>query len=378
MSVIISDLKQLIKREKSFLVQLILIQAVSIFGILFASGAVINNYMADRESPYGSLSFSLSFGNHKVTINELSDTIDDLFSKKYKNLFNCVNVGLRVPNEAGGMDYVTTFYKIKNGRYGVAFIDERMSKDIGWGRYFTDEDMNSDVPMAVTFNVDSDVYVRNGTEYEIIGRRNQDSDNASSLIELNERYIYMQPAALLDEKVSSLNFGVKRILNSREKKKIINAFENAVGDKVTMSYRYNDTGDKEAIYKAVFISGVMIIFALLGTLVIMYIYLLSKRRNRLAVWRLVGCNKNKTLFFFLSELFIVAEFSLILGLISFRLCRFFFFDKTYKYMQVTLTPVNVFAVFAIISCFILIVSATIAAATRRISVKELLRGGSGK
>ena len=378
MSVIISDLKQLIKKEKAFLVQLILIQAVSIFGILFASGAVINNYMVDRESPHGSLSFILNFGEHKITVSELSDTIDDLFSKKYKNLFNCVNVGFRVPNEEGGMDYVGTFYKIKNGKYGVAFIDERMSKDIAWGRYFTDEDMNSDVPMAVTFNVSSDVFVRNGIEYEIIGKRNQDSNNAKSVIEVGERYIYLQPTAFLDEKVSSVSFGVKRILNSREKKKIISAFEKAIGDKVTMSYRYDDTEDKEAIFKAVFISGVMIVFALLGTLIIMYIYLLSKRRNRLAVWRLVGCNKNKTVLIILLELFIEAEFSLLLGVVSFRLCRFMFLDKAYKYMPVTLTPLNVFAVFAIMSCFILVISAVLAAATRRITVKELLRGDGAK
>ena len=215
-------------------------------------------------------------------------------------------------------------------------------------------------------------------KYEIIGKRNQDSNNAKSVIEVGERYIYLQPTAFLDEKVSSVSFGVKRILNSREKKKIISAFEKAIGDKVTMSYRYDDTEDKEAIFKAVFISGVMIVFALLGTLIIMYIYLLSKRRNRLAVWRLVGCNKNKTVLIILLELFIEAEFSLLLGVVSFRLCRFLFLDKAYKYMPVTLTPLNVFAVFAIMSCFILVISAVLAAATRRITVKELLRGDGAK
>ena len=66
MSVILNDIKQLWKKEKAFLFQLVLIHVISIFGILFVAGVMINNYMVDRETPFGTLAFSLDFGDNPV------------------------------------------------------------------------------------------------------------------------------------------------------------------------------------------------------------------------------------------------------------------------------------------------------------------------
>ena len=376
MSVIISDFKQLIKKEKGFLIQLILIQAVSLFGVLFVAGVVINNYNVDRETPYGTLAFSLDFGERSVKVSELEETFKSLFSKEKGNIINSISISSYEANEYGGLDSYLTSFRIKDGKYVTASTSGDQEDELISGRFFSDPDYDSEENLAVTLNVDEDIYVKNGVEYKIIGKMDTEMPGWQSLIETNYRNIYLQPKAMENEEISFLTIGIKRILRASEKKEIIKKFEKVVGGKVEMLYQDENTDEKRAIYKSIFISGTMIVFALLGTLIIMYIYLLSKRRNRLAVWRLVGCDKNKTVLIFLLELFIVAEFALLLGVVSFRLCRFFFLDNAYKYMEVTLTPINVLAVFIIISCFILIVSAVLAFATRRITVKELLRGGS--
>ncbi|MBP3237812.1 MAG: FtsX-like permease family protein [Lachnospiraceae bacterium] len=375
MSTVLSDIKHLLKKEKAFLFQLVLIQAISIFGILFVAGALINNYMVDRETPYGTLAFSLDFGENKIKCGELKNIVTSMFGKEFNSVVTYASLGINEPNSIGGYDSIYSSFSIIDGKYIVGKTGENVEEDIIWGRFFNDDDFNNGKQTAVTLNYDGDVFVRNGKEYEIIGKRSTEGSGSIGLVEDHMRLFYLPPEAMNEEEIFFCSFGVKRILTSKEKNKIIKAFEDITGGEVNMLYEEENTEEKRAIFKTIFMSGGLIVFALVGTLLIMYIYLFSNRRNRIAVWRLVGCNKNKTYRIFLAELIIIAESSLLIGTLCFYLCRFLILDNTYKYMEVTLTPLNVAVVFALLSLFIVSVCAALSFNAYKISIKELMREG---
>ncbi|MBR6273750.1 MAG: ABC transporter permease [Lachnospiraceae bacterium] len=372
MSVILNDIKQLWKKEKAFLFQLVLIHVISIFGILFVAGVMINNYMVDRETPFGTLAFSLDFGDNPVKCAELKETVSDMFDKM--GLFTGATYGISYINEKGAYDELFCSFSMKNGKYKPINSSDLLE----WGRYFSDEDYNSEVPMAVTLNVDSETYIRNGVEYQIIGKKDANVPGYENYVKDNYRQICVQPRAMDDEEISFCSFGVKRILSSKEQKKIVNAFEKVVGGNIKMYYQEENTAEKKAILKSVFISGGLIVFSLIGTLFVMYIYMFSKRRNRLAIWRLVGCSKKSMYVLFLFELYIVVLLSLAVGTILFYLCRFLFLDSIYKYMAFTLTPINVLVVFLLLSFVIFVVSSVLSFSTQSITIKELLRKERGR
>ena len=187
--------------------------------------------------------------------------------------------------------------------------------------------------------------------------------------------VFCQPKMLSGEKIRSVAFETNRILTSREKKTIKKILEKTTGGPVELIIQEDVTNEKKAVFNSILISGGLIIFSLVGTLIILFIYMLSKRRKRLAIWRLVGCSRVKTSITFMIELFIIAELSLLSGLVVFYVCRFVILDSVYKYMRFVLTKENVAVVFGILSGFIFLVCFSLALAAQRITIKELLSEG---
>ena len=171
MSLIFSDLKHLIRKEKYFLIQIMSLHMISFYLIMFIFDALLNNYMVSQETENGTLSYNVDFNGYDVLYEEIENVFFEMNSGKYGNLIKQITVSNYIVFDDFFYNVFSPF-KIKGNQYvfGNTF-DKYVVPQLSEGRMFTPEEFNSDEKVTISMFFDENVWNFDGQVYSVIGKR---------------------------------------------------------------------------------------------------------------------------------------------------------------------------------------------------------------
>ena len=348
MKTVLLNLRELLKNKPLFLGLLVLVQAISAFCLMFIIGVIINNKLFIGRSTYYDACYVYLSDESELTYGEVEDTVFYI----YDEILEGAGANLIIQTSSYEKQMITTQVIPENGKYKAATdMRDLIPMQLVRGRGFTDEDMNSDIPMAILANVDTDELTLYDRKAEIIG-----SCGFHPLF--TEKELYVNPAALKDAKLVNLYIRFDRYITEEENDQMIEAL-----DKVMAGHYewYNeampeDEGDYKAVLKGVILSCAMIGIVLVGTLGIIMNHILQDRRYKLSVFRLTGCSVIHTAKLLIVEMMAITIPSLVLGLGAFYLAQVNKLQQIYPYMKVYLNEKTYLLLFAGLTMLILLFS----------------------
>ncbi|MBP3237970.1 MAG: hypothetical protein J6M24_02625 [Lachnospiraceae bacterium] len=377
MSLITSDFIQLIKKEKIFLIQILLLHMIAIYFIMFIFDAMLNNYMVSQESEDGTLKYNFDLYENDVYFDEIEDAFFELYSGKYGKLVKQITVSDISSGEA--IVLVFSAFKIKDGKYdfGITF-DKIISSQILQGRNFTADEFDSDEKKTISMYFEGDTFVYENEEYSVIGKRavNQGGyEDSEGAVPLN--VFVIPPRCFKGHIISDCALSTARILTAKEKNEIRKIFEKKIPGRFDFQFQSEDSKEKLSVIKTSFIAGGLIVFSVIGALIIIYVYNFSKRRKKFAIWRLTGLSKKKTISIIVVELSVLSGVGLLTGMLVFAVNCNGFIGKLYKYTETVMTAkVDMCFLFGLF-LLVMMMNVMISVYVTRVSVREMLNDKRG-
>ncbi|MBP3238736.1 MAG: FtsX-like permease family protein [Lachnospiraceae bacterium] len=373
MSLIFSDLKHLIRKEKYFLIQIMSLHMISFYLIMFIFDALLNNYMVSQETENGTLSYNVDFNGYDVLYEEIENVFFEMNSGKYGNLIKQITVSNYIVFDDFFYNVFSPF-KIKGNQYvfGNTF-DKYVVPQLSEGRMFTPEEFNSDEKVTISMFFDENVWNFDGQVYSVIGKRKTNQEGYEDGEGAIPYSVFIIPPRCFEGHIiSDCTINTARILTSKETDGIKALFEEKIPDRFELRFQSENSEEKLAVIKTAFAAGGLIIFAAVGALIIIYAYYFAKRKKRFAVWRFVGLSRNKTILAIVCELTIITAVSLLVGLLLFVVSCKKFISGLYKYTEYLMTA-KVAALFFIgIFSLLLIINIGISVFASRVKVREML------
>ena len=323
MRIIYQNLRELAKKQPLFLCLLVAVQAIAIFCLAFIIGVIINNKLFMERSDWkNAVNINLNVDSG-ITYADLEEALfyisDEVLSGVETNLFVMT-----------GYDRIeiTADIIIENGKYKAGNdLKELVPLQLVSGRTFTDEDMNSSVPMAIIGNLEETEYEIQGKNLEIIGSVGFHEFFSSAVL-------YVNPVALENLNLISINIYFGRYITEEQNQQIIEKLDEVMAGKYNF-YNGNiaeEHKDADAAMKAVILACVLIGLILVGTIGIILNHILHERAYKLSVFRLTGCSSMRSLGIFLGELLMISIPSLLMGLGVFVVVQKKWLESIYPYM----------------------------------------------
>lgn len=323
MRIIYQNLRELAKKQPLFLCLLAAVQAIAIFCLAFIIGVIINNKLFMERSDWkNSINIILNVDSG-ITYADLEETLFYISEE----VLSGIKAELYVSTYYDRIE-VSTEVSIENGEYKAGIdIKELVPLQLVSGRTFTDDDMNSSVPMAITGNLEETEFAINGKELEIIG-------SVGFHDFFTEALLYVNPAAIKDLKLAGICIYFGRYITEEQNQQIIEQLDEVMAGK----YDYHNGNiaeehkDADAAMKAVILACVLIGLILVGTIGIILNHILHERAYKLSVFRLTGCSSMRSLGIFLGELLMISIPSLLTGLGVFVVVQKKWLESIYPYM----------------------------------------------
>lgn len=374
---ILNNLKHMWRQERFFLTLICLIQAFAVFSMLFMGIVIKNNALVANERTYETLTVYVRF-TEDVTYSEIKQMCFDISEGKYKGLVEEFKLYSVAPPENEKIAHISllSFFGIEDGKYTAGkTATEFHSKSLKSGRIISDDEMNSDAHVALTIDYPYDTISIFGEEYEVVGALTRSLDEENTDAENNEYYsdVFVTPAILENAGLNSLEIGLNRILVEAEQNYITDFLDSAVPGRYEITFGKVSDVDMEAALKTTNLTQVFSVLVVAGALLMIYVYIFTKRRYRMAVWRLTGCSRVRSGLITFGEIIVTSVFSLALGSALFVLLAKTVLIKIYKYIPGLLTKEYVVSNNAILLAVIVALALVLAVKCSDKSIRRMLK-----
>ncbi len=365
MSLIWLNLRSLWKQQKFFFLLLVFVQAVCAFSMLFVVGVIINNRLM-KTITFTDKVLGIGFHSEPVTYGELEENFLDLFDGSLRTAIDELEIVAEVYDKDIESYHVWARVYVKDRRYlpGV-FYNEIMATQIGSGRAFTEEELNSEDCKAILARWPYEEVVINGEQYEVIGNR-MVSDTSS----VN---VLVPPKKLRNLELYVIRIRLRRFLTTEEEQQIQEALDSVIPGRYSIDEASKaGVGDLKASLQAGILACVLMGIVLSGTLAMMYLHVIDKRKYKMAVFRLTGSSAWKSLKLLLGEMLLLTIPSVVLGMALFYLAQRSKLEYLYPYMQTYLNREMYAKIFLGLIVFLTVFLFAIAAIKSMVSVKRQL------
>lgn len=325
--ILLKQLRGLFKEKMNFAIILITIQVVVMFSILFLAGVIVNNANTVNEEAYKTLSINIFFED-EINFNQLEDTLKTMSTKMPRAIQEFV-LYTSVPS-AKMLDVSISVYSaasIKDGRWVSGPTHQRETRILSNGRIFTEEEINSNKPVAVTTNYDVNErgpLILDGQEFEIIGELyNRDVGDIVSV-----------PLKSLGEiNIQSLSIDTSSILNDSQFKVITDELDKVAAGKYTYIRNLGKVPNAQSLARTIIGGSVFMLLTVIGTIILIFSYMIKKSSYRLGVWKLLGCGHIRAAAIYTLEMASVTLPSIIVGAIIFIILKEVYLVELYPYME---------------------------------------------
>ena len=323
MKLIILNIRNLWKDQKLFLLIIILVQALCAFCLTFIIGVMINNnkFIGFRliDTMYINIETMIKY-------KEIEEELKDLIDVKLDGIVDdMLVVGVVADEKASeGLLNVWTQVTVENGKYVAGtYMQDIMFMQTKSGRILTEEELNSNTPVAVIADYPSNEIKINSIDYNVIGVR--EGTGVST--------VFISPINLRDIGVCAVELYVNRFITPEEYQLVIETFDEVIPNGYTIQENRESEGDEKSLMKTILLSCVLIGVVLTGTLVIVYQHIMDKRNFKLAVFRLVGCSRIRSVGLLVVEMLMISIPSLLLGFGLFKWLQERYLEGVYPYMD---------------------------------------------
>lgn len=229
-----------------------------------------------------------------VTKAEIENCLSQISSNTYNNvefIWVMSNIDDRL---------VDSRFKFKNNMYesySVMLDNIKSSGIYVRGRYFTDSEYNSGTPLLLI-------------SQDLVDETNQFTlqDNLFDVVTVVKMSQYIEAVftALNDETVvQQFTFIFKKPPSLSQYNEINEVFSSNLGNRVNIHEMEPFYEEDYWLYNTIMLASVLIALVASINLIILYQYILMKRKKSLAIFMLCGCKKRKAVFLYLSESLIV-------------------------------------------------------------------------
>lgn len=361
-SLAFKNFKNSFARNKSIYTLLIVSQLVGVMIIFFVYGIYTGYNASLQEIDIDSKQLYAQFdGVEDSYLDELRPIMDELY-KPFEKYVDYTFLGLSY-NE--GM--LSTYYEYREGEYHIAssLLDNGKSDENG--RYFDDSEyVKGD---KVLFGSDREVgeYLDiNGEKFLVVG--NWEDKNLNRVIEVPVS------AAPGDTNLYVLVINFERLPRQAEYNHFKETLEATFGDRVNV--REFDVKDMEQLIS---INSIITISVIIGVLValdtvLIYSYIISKRRKDMAIFGIVGAKRRQR--FLINQIEIMA-LSVIVAVLGYVIFRFGFQDFVVEFCDISVELYNdkvygIMMIGYIVSVFVITYIATFI--NTRKNIVRMLRG----
>ena len=361
-SLAFKNFKNSFVRNKSIYTLLIVSQLVGVMIIFFVYGIYTGYNASLQEIDVDSKMLYAEFDSSKdSTLDELRAIMDKLY-KPFEKYVDYTFLGLA---DSKGM--LCTYYEYRDGEYHIASSLLKNQNSDEDGRYFDNSEyVRGD---KVLFGSDKEVgeYLDiNGEQFLVVG--NRADEHLSHVIEVpvtaapGDTYLY----------VLVINF--ERLPRQAEYEHFKNTLEETFGNRVIV--RAFDVKDMEQLIS---INSIIIISVIIGVLValdtvLIYSYIIGKRRKDMAIFGIVGAKRGHR---FLINQIEIMSLSVMVAIFGYAIFRFGFQDFVVEFcdISVELYSDKVYGIMMIgymVSVFIISYIATFV--NTRKNILKMLRG----
>lgn len=305
-SLALKNFKNAFSRNKSIYILLIASQLVGVMIIFFVYGIYTGYNASLQEMDIDYMQLYAQFdGVEDCSLDELRPIMDGLY-KPFEKYVDYTFLGLSY-NE--GM--LCTYYEYREGEYHIASSLLDNGKTDENGRYFDDSEyVRGD---KVLFGTDKEVgeyFDINGEKFLVVG--NWEDKNLSRVIEVPVS------AAPGDANLYVLVINFERLPRQAEYNHFKETLKETFGDRVSVkAFDVKDTEQLISINSIITISIIIGVLVALDT-VLIYSYIISKRRKDMAVFGIVGAKRRQR--FLINQIEIMA-LSVIVALVGYAVFR---------------------------------------------------------
>ena len=366
----IKYIKHMWTYEKGFFILIILVQAIACFAMLFSGVVLKNNAYTSREDEYETTKVYVTF-TEELTYEEIKKACTELSKDGYESVVNEFQLSYKpVSNSEYPIIYMFSVFGLENGHYTVGkFVKEYWGKRVINGRLLSEADMNSGENIAMVSDHIMEKIMIGNKEFSIAGTVATD---AYANGEEGNLVIYSSPEALVSFAVQGMEIGLSRMLLESEKENMTGILDEHFAGRYEVAFGSISDKDKEATIKAVNYSQIFVSVCAVATLLLLYIYLFSKREYHVAVWRLVGCSKIHAVAIIFGEIFLVTISSVCAGTGLFVIAAKSFLVKIYKYIPGLVTVDYILKTGGMILVMMVVIGAGLSVRFSGCSIKKLI------
>lgn len=323
MKLIFFNIRNLWKDQKLFLLIIILVQALCAFCLTFIIGVMINNnkFIGFRliDTMYINIETMIKY-------EEIEEELTDLVDVELDGIVDdMLVVGVVADEKASeGILSVWTQVAVENGKYVAGtYMQDIMFMQTESGRILTEEELNSNIPVAVIADYPSNEIQINDIDYDMIGVREGTGVSTA----------FISPINLREIDIIAVELYINRFITQEEYQLVMEAFDEVIPNGYTIQENRESEGDEKSLMKTIMLACVLIGVVLTGTLVIVYQHIMDKRNYKLAVFRLTGCSRIRSMGLLVVEMLMISIPSLLCGFGIFKWLQERYLEDVYPYMD---------------------------------------------
>ncbi len=340
-----------IKTQKRFHVLILFVQAVCMLTIFFTIGLLVNNEYLTLETDSSTLRLYVQLNDEKdaLTTEEMWPMLDELVDV-LKNKYTEICFAYRIYNsETYHSMHIFDYFTYKDGKIsrGETYNDT-FDGEITVGRTIKEDDYTNENHVAiigtgyknVDYGMESiDLF---GTLYEIVGERHtweiDDSDVTTTLI--------IPVTSWGDIPVTTFAIYLRCLMTEKNKEQVESILAKYYWDAEMIIEDFSaENADLTAVYRSVFIISIIMLIADLGVMSMLYGYIFTHKRKKIAISALCGCSRTRNICEYVLGNFVLNLFSNMLGLVVFLILKDAWLIKWYPYMN------DIFTIPMICTCF---------------------------
>lgn len=376
MKYVFRNIKIFAKRETMIFIILIICVITSAFVMNFSYGLYINFNTAINENslelktiaPLVSENAILTKGEFQAFV----DNLDNDTKEKISLVFASSDL-----TEIGYDEHYSFFpmrFCIRQNAYLVPDVIRESwtsSKMITSGQYISNKDEKAGALSAIVSQEICDKKVGDkieflGSEYAVVGTYNGAS------------YTPIVPFLTVpnDIKINECTFTFTNTLTRSTYEKLKNTARETLSDKLIFPELLLPDDDYLALYRNIILISVLVAAVSVLNFAMLYLFIIRKRRNSLAVMRLCGAPEWQTALIYLGECIIITIPAFVLGTLMFDLLLKKYFVNRFSYMNNAFkSPLVYIAIFGLYLVVMLVILGIIIFHSTRSDIKDCLSEG---
>lgn len=379
MKLVLYNIKNFLKQHTGFFILMIITVFFSSVIMLFSYGLFQNYKMSKLEFTSSQMEFSIDSNTDipdamPMTKGEVIQCIKSLDENSFKDLnLICTYSQIddcEVPFEEAPitMEVLSRFLYIDGSFRCYAEMFNTLKKQ-GWflkGNYYNDAQYDSGQPLMLL----SEELAGDNLEFSMQGR----TFKAIAIV------THIEPDVIYtslndDTKCLHISFDYTRPPSLTQYNDICNTFKSVFGDRIKEPDIEPFYQEDYWLYNTIMMAAILIAIVASINLIILYQYILIKRRKALSVFMICGCTKNKAVMYYLAESLLITIPCFILSALLYHNVLLGLFAKKFVFIESAYSMklyVIAFAIYIAISAIAMLIVSNIM--VRRSTITQLKAG----